>query len=275
MRLGALIALFFSVAAPAEAAEPVQVMVLGTYHMGNPGQDLANVQADDVTTPGRQAELAAVAAAIERWRPTKVLVEAQRPAPFAVEQYRAFTPAMLASNRNETWQIGFRIARDLGHADVYGFDEQPGPGEPDYFPFDKVEAFAKAHGRTAEVESTLAFFQERAAAEEKLQPKLSVAELLMRHNDPAAAREDHRRGYYGMLGIGDADDQAGAELNAYWYMRNAKMFAKIGLIAAPGDRLLVLVGSGHGYWLRHFASETPGFVSVDPMPYLKQAAMRR
>ena len=54
-------------------------------------------------------------------------------------------------------------------------------------------------------------------------------------------------------------------------MRNAKMFAKIGLIAKPGERVLVLVGSGHKYWLDHFAATTPGFTSVDPRAYLKKA----
>lgn len=57
-------------------------------------------------------------------------------------------------------------------------------------------------------------------------------------------------------------------------MRNAKMFAKIGMIAKPGDRILVLVGSGHATWLRHFAERAPGFVLVEPMPYLERAAER-
>ena len=69
-----------------------------------------------------------------------------------------------------------------------------------------------------------------------------------------------------------AKDQPGAELNAYWYMRNAKMFAKVGLFAKPGDRILVLVGAGHRYWLTHFAENVPGFISVDPTPYLRRAA---
>lgn len=42
-------------------------------------------------------------------------------------------------------------------------------------------------------------------------------------------------------------------------------------MAKPGERILVLFGAGHSYWLRHFASSTPGFTSVDPMPYLETA----
>ncbi len=53
-----------------------------------------------------------------------------------------------------------------------------------------------------------------------------------------------------------------------WYLRNAKMFGKLTNIAKPGDRVLVVVGSGHAYWLRHFAGSTPGFRTVDPVPFL-------
>jgi hypothetical protein len=269
-----ILAAALAAASPVEA-EPVQVLVLGSYHMGNPGRDLINVKSDDVTQPKRQAELQAIADEIARWKPTKVAVEMQRPAPFTVEQYRGFTADQLKTNPNEIYQIGFRIAQQLGHRDVYGFDESPADGEPDYFPFGKVDAFARANGKGAMVDSMLDFFKRRAAEQEQVQARLSVAELLLRHNDPEDEQASHGRGYYGMLAVGDADTQPGAELNAYWYMRNAKMFAKLGLIVEPGDRVLVLVGSGHNYWLRHFARETASFVNIDPRPYLEAAAKRR
>ena len=40
----------------------------------------------------------------------------------------------------------------------------------------------------------------------------------------------------------------------------------------PGARVLVVYGAGHGYWLRHFARETPGYRLVDVRPYLRDAA---
>ena len=50
-------------------------MVLGTYHFGNPGQDLHDMKADNVLTPKKQAELADVAARLVRFKPTKIAVE--------------------------------------------------------------------------------------------------------------------------------------------------------------------------------------------------------
>jgi len=35
----------------------VEVLLLGTYHMDNPGRDAVNVEADDVLSADRQSEL--------------------------------------------------------------------------------------------------------------------------------------------------------------------------------------------------------------------------
>ena len=81
--------------------------------------------------------------------------------------------------------------------------------------------------------------------------------------------------YYGMLPIGDRNEQTGADLNAGWYLRNAKIFGKLMQVAKPDAsqpaRVLVVYGGGHGYWLRHFASQVPGYRNVDAMPYLEKA----
>lgn len=257
---------------PVPRADPaaVEVMVLGTYHMANPGQDLTQVRVDDVTTPRRQRELAALADRLATFRPTKIAIERQAKGPdFAVAGYRAFTTAMLTSDRDEGVQIGFRLAHELGHRAVYGFDEQPGPGEPDYFPFDKVQAYAKANGKAAWLERLFQPIQAEMAAFEREQPKRSVSALLWRQNDPTAIAAMHRSGYYELLKLGDGEAQPGADLNAMWYLRNAKMFAKLTHLAVAGDRVLVIVGSGHVYWLRHFAETTPGFRFTSPLQYLE------
>jgi hypothetical protein len=74
--------------------------------------------------------------------------------------------------------------------------------------------------------------------------------------------------YYGLLQFGDTEDQPGAELNGAWYTRNAKIFAKLMTVARPGDRIVVVYGAGHAFWLRHFIENTPGLELVDPVPFL-------
>jgi len=98
---------------------------------------------------------------------------------------------------------------------------------------------------------------------------MPVRKILARLNDPAQIIAEHREFYYALLSLGTTAEQPGADLNGAWYLRNAKIFAKLTQIASPDARLLVVFGSGHGYWLRHFVQNTPGFQLVDPVDYLQ------
>lgn len=276
MRL--LTRLFLALAAmitaiPATAAPPVQVMVLGAYHFGNPGQDLANVKVDDVLAPQRQAELAALADALATWKPTKIMVERVVDTPDLVDpNYAAFTPADLTTKRNEREQIAYRLANRLGLKEVYGIDEQPGEGEPDYFPWGKVMEWAKANGEAERLDAWMAVPTAEVKRFEGLQATHSIPQLLAIQN-AAEGLNGSMAGYYGLLSFGDTQAQPGADLNAMWYLRNAKIFAKLMHVAEPGDRVLVVYGAGHNTWLRHFASEAAGYENVDPLPYLERAAL--
>ena len=262
-------------AAAWEAPANVEVMVLGTYHMANPGLDLANVKADDVLKPQRQKELEALAAALAEYQPTKIVVERIARTPELLDhRYAEFTPAELGTNRDERYQIAYRLAHRLGQRTVYAIDEDGGEGEPDYFPFGKVVEWAKANGLEARLNADLDNAKRQVARIEQLQAEGSIAHVLADMNRPEQAEQD-QRWYYGVFRYGDTDKQPGAELNAYWYMRNAKIFGKLMTVAKPGDRILVVYGAGHNYWLRHFARTTPGYVSVDPTPYLQKAEASR
>lgn len=259
-------------AGAANAAAPARVMVLGTWHFENPGLDVVNVQSQDVRTPRRQCELRAVARALARFRPTKIMVERVSTAADLIDGgYREFTPAQLLERRDERVQIGYRLAHLMGHDRVYAVDEQPSPGEPDYFPFGRVMQHAQANNQMARLQAGIARVEADARDFEARQARTDLATMLVEKNEPSAWRAGIG-GYYEMLSVGNAQEQPGAELNAYWYMRNAKIFGKIMTVVDPGDRILVLFGSSHAYWLRHFAREVMGFEDVDPRPYLRRAA---
>jgi hypothetical protein len=270
MMVAAAVSAVIAVPQPA----PIQVMVLGTYHFANPGRDKVNVHVDDVTTPQRQRELEALADAVATFKPTRVMVEVQRPGPtYDVTDYATFSSAMLRTDPNEATQIGYRIAARVGLRSVQGIDERPGNDEPDYFPIDRVEAYAKAHSEQAYLDAAFASVQASARQFEAEQAKTSIPKMLLRYNDPLTPMGGQDL-YYSMLRFGDGSDQPGADLNAMWYLRNAKIFAKLINVADPGDRILIVYGAGHGYWLRHFAATTPGYTSVDVTSYLKRAAAK-
>jgi hypothetical protein len=256
-----------------ETPRPIEVMVVGTWHFGGSARDLVSFETDDVRSPRRQHELDRLAAALAEFRPTRIMVERVAPGADLIDPgYANFRPAMLTEAVNEQVQLGYRLAHRLALPHVYAIDEQPGEGEPNYFPFDRLVAWDREHGSGDLPQRVRARGQQMQREFAEMQARASIPEMLVTANTPG-----HFGGissYYEMLRIGDSQRQPGAELNALNYMRNAKIFAKLMTVAQPGDRVVVIYGAGHNYWLRHFASETPGFVNVDPRPYLSRATAR-
>ena len=250
------------------AMAPIQVMVLGTYHFGNPGKDMHNMKVDSVLTHAKQAELAEVASRLAKFHPTKIAVEMQSDrADFVAHKFDGFAPETLSKDPGECIQIAFRLAHQLGQKSVYGIDEQS--NTIDYFPFDKVDAYAKAHQQGAALGRMQEKVEELIKQMETAQKTKPVRLMLADVNDPARVLSDHQNFYYALLSLGNEKEQPGAELNAAWYQRNAKIFAKLTQIAQPGDSVLVVFGSGHAFWLRHFVQNTPGFQLVEPRDYLQ------
>jgi hypothetical protein len=208
---------------PAEKAEPVRVLILGTYHFDNPGRDLHNMKVDDVRTPEKQAELADVAARLARFEPNKIAVEAvsERDEP-TTKKFDGFTPETLTKNADERVQIAFRLAYNLGQKSVYGIDEQS--DKIDYFPYDKVQAYAKAHGKSAMLDDLNAQVGAIISKMEADQKTRSVREMLLEQNRPERIDADHYNFYYALLPLGNNQTQPGADLNGNWYLRNAKFF---------------------------------------------------
>ncbi|MDZ7792000.1 MAG: DUF5694 domain-containing protein [Xanthomonadales bacterium] len=262
-----VILLTATMASAAVHARDVQVMVLGTYHLANPGQDLHNVEVDDVTAQARQEELEAVADVLAAFAPDRIAVEAvSEREDFSLEAYETFKIEDLGKVPNEREQIGYRLAHRMGHEHVYGIDEQD--EEVDYFPYGTVLEFAERDGRSEQLED----LNRRAAVHVetigRLHAKAGIGHALHWINQPAIIQRSQSDFYYGLLGYADENDQPGALLNARYYERNARIFAKLIQVVEPGDRVLVVYGSGHSYWLRHFVSGTPGFELVEPNDYL-------
>ena len=261
-------ALFSATAQSPEKPELVRVIILGTYHFGNPGQDLHNMKVDDVRTPEKQAELAEVAMRLARFNPNKIAVEAISDRPdLTTKKFDGFTLETLTKDPDERAQIAFRLANKLGQKSVYGIDEQS--DKIDYFPYDKVQKYAKAHGKSEMLDALSAQVGAIITKMEADQKEKSIREMLIEQNQPDRIDADHDNFYYALLSLGDSHTQPGADLNGSWYLRNAKIFAKLTQIAKPGDRIVVTFGAGHCYWLRHFVRNTPGFVLVEANDYLR------
>ena len=256
-----LTAVCLSFAAPCLAAgdAPVTVMIVGDFHMSNPGKDLHNVEADDMLSPRRQAEIAAVTDALAQFHPT--MVDAEWPADIAAQRYDQYLKGTLAPSRNEVVQLGFRLAKTAGLSTVHGIDVD---GE---FPYDAVDAYAKAHGQSVILDTANAEIEQFVKNQDALLTTGSVARVLRFLNDPVQL-ESGNAFYRSLLHVGGGASQPGADLLTAWYRRNFLICANLVQLAKPGDRLVVFYGSGHSFLLRQCIREMPGYRLAEPNDYL-------
>lgn len=235
--------------AHAQAQDKPQVMILGTFHLDNPGQDYSNPQVDDVLTERRQRDLEALAEMLARYRPTRIAVEWPTSAEGRLnERYRQYLAGTYTATRDETDQIAYRLAKRLGHERLYAIDWKKD------LDVGAVLQFGAQNGQGELVQAAQAHLGRIMADFAERQPRSTVAELLLRHND---AEWDRMQGLYTTLGtIGRDSTYIGADMAADWYERNLKIFANVARVAAaPEERVLVIIGAGHGPLLRQFVRE--------------------
>lgn len=255
-------------ATPDVDPDAIQVMVLGTYHFAG-STDLINVATADLFTERRQKELADLADALAAFGPTVVVTERETPPPDYIDPYFSdFDDDMLRTNQNERVQVAYRLARRAGVTRVHGIDEAPSEGEPDYFPFPKLAAHAKATGQKDDLDALMARVQSLVGQFSNETADDHIAEKLYKINTGFMSAPDV---YYAFSEFDRGEDQPGAELQAYWFMRNAKIFSKLMQVVEPGDRVVVVYGAGHKFWLDHMADHMDGYMRVDPDPYLLKA----
>src|SRR3954470_10755810 len=91
----------FSFAQSTPTAPRAEILILGTYHMGNPGHDIANIQADDVRAPKRQQELDELMAVLKRFNPTKIAIESSVGTDRRPKQYADYLAGKYTLTTNE------------------------------------------------------------------------------------------------------------------------------------------------------------------------------
>lgn len=257
-----LMAAIVALATPiyAQQTKPT-VMVLGTYHMSNPGRDLNNVKADDVLAEKRQKEIAELVALLKKYKPTKIALEIPAAKSAYLERYAQYAAGTYQLTNNEVDQIGFRLAKEMNLPKVYSIDWQGN------FDFDKVLASAAANNQSAVTDKMLAFGKSETEKMGEMMRTKTVVEMLRYMNSDEFVERSHQP-YLAFARIGKDADYAGADLTADWYERNLKIYANITRITdSPNDRILVLIGAGHLKLLREFVEQSGEFNSAKPNVY--------
>jgi hypothetical protein len=229
-----------------------RVLLLGTGHWANPGRDYINVQFDDMLAPDRQREIREVADHLKRFAPTKIALEVD---PEAIDawntDYTHYHAGAFTLTASEHHQLGFRIAADLGHDQVYGIDWNEGT-----FGLDTVFDFAASH--QPELFAELQRLAQPATDADAHQETVTIPlrELLLQANAPATQRRMHQP-YLLMAQVGAGRQYVGVDWVKGWYERNLIIFANLcRLFTSPSERVLVIYGAGHVPLLTQFLRES-------------------
>jgi hypothetical protein len=236
--------LAISIASWAQSDARPEILMLGTYHMSNPGHDVHNMQADDVLAPKRQEEIAQLIEVLKRFHPSKIAIEADVGSKPVEQEYFDYLAGKYILSRNEIDQIGYRLAKELGHHAVYPVDEG---GD---FPWQRVVNYAKANGLAEKFDALNASMGTLVKEQGDFLRLHTVLETLEYMNSDSRTAKDVAF-YYATVPYGDPFDYAGPDLLAAWYQRNIRIYHNIvKLIESPNDRILVIYGAGHLGWLR-------------------------
>jgi hypothetical protein len=239
------------IASSAQSDARPEILVLGTYHMANPGHDIHNMQADDVLSPQRQQEITELIETLKKFHPTKIAIEATVGSDRVAQQYSDYLAGKYTLSRNEIDQIGYRLAKELGHKAVYPVDVD---GD---FPYATLVDFVKAHGlepRFNALNSAIDTLVTELGAYQKTHSVLQTLELV--NSDDHVTKD--MAFYWGAVRFGAPYDYAGSDLLADWYQRNIRIYHNIVALAdSPNERILVIYGFGHLGWLRQDVSYDP------------------
>jgi hypothetical protein len=249
-RLLFFIFLFTAIPIFGQSNEKAEVLVLGTYHMANPGHDIYNMQADDVLAAKRQAEITELINVLKKFQPTKIAVE-RDPGDDRLKDYADYLAGKHELTRNEIEQIGFRLAKELNQKTIYGVDAD---GD---FPYQRLLNYAKGSGRSKELETIMNGFGDGVKAQGEYLASHTVLETLLYMNADEKINKEVGL-YYEMAHVGEANDWAGADLVADWFRRNMRIYSNVvQLMQSPNERVLVIFGSGHLGWLQHDFQSDP------------------
>ena len=257
------------------------IMILGSAHLASWGGHSVNYKMDDMLVPKRQRELQQLVDQLAQFKPTKIAVEVDARGDAEKQaEYDTYLSGDFQLERHEIHQIGFRLAKQMGHPKVYCVDHFRSIQENQMLRPDLEDhltdsgTFAKEHNQEhlfgSHPRDTGKVTRDKDGTvwiERGYEP---IIDMYIRLNQPERYRESHRA-YLHDARIGLGDQYPGANWLAYfWYPRNLKIFVNITRITeSAADRILFIVGAGHIFLVQQFLEDSGDYIVENPLKYLK------
>ena len=241
------------------------IMILGSAHLAGWDGDIT----DDMRAPKRQQELQELANQLAQFQPTKIAVEVDSRDTNLQQEYNAYLKEDFQLERREVHQVGFRLAKMMGHPKLHCVDYFRSPEENPIFRHDPDDdltdypKFAKTHGQEYLLGS---------AQDEDSEPAYEpIIDMYIRLNQPERIHSGHQK-YLRSARIGLDDQYPGANWMGYfWYPRNLKIYVNLTRITESADeRILLIIGAAHTFLIQQFFEDAGDYIVESPLKYLKQ-----
>lgn len=252
-----------------------KAMVLGVFHFDNPGlDDYKPKYPFNILEQKRQEELERLLNQIAEYKPTKILLERNRVLKDSSinNQYQNYLLGKFKLDKasDEIYQIGFKLAKKLGHKRIYCSDASAEwfGIELDWENFDYSD-YLKSKDQ---FEKTYRYdYQSKYKKNDSLKTVQSLLDHFVMINDPMDRLFDHQA-YLTEVILGGAGNYLGADSVAKWYLRNLRIYANAYDLTNFNheERLLLIYGSGHVWQLRQLFNDSPDFKYIEPNLYFKK-----
>ena len=222
-----------------------RIAILGTFHYGSTS-DFSAMDVDDLNSKKRQQEIRVLLEALKTYQPTKIMVE--YPHEKSEKLSHDFTQYLKGEydlTINEIEQLGFRLAQDLDHKDIYSIDYTLS------LPFGALANFAEHHMKE-EFELFLNRIKENDKKDSDRLAKSTLKEYYIYKNSEEEDLKNKNQYLVGTAQFVSDSTYIGVEFVSKWWERNFHIMTNIDRHTSSGDRLLVIIGGAHRAVLKDF-----------------------
>jgi Family of unknown function (DUF5694) len=249
----------------ANLSDVSKVALLGVFHFGGSSGDLASMHMANPFGERRQNDISKLVAKLITYQPTKILVEYPKTKnELLKKRFLRYSSGKDTLGVNEVYQVGFRLAKQLKHAQLYPIDYQLD------LPAEGLVEYCQRNNKMEDFENFIKYIQNYVQEENKKLERLSISDYLADINSDPSDRITNELYIKQSLVFGDSIKEAGAHFAATWWERNFIILKNISeTIDSKDERLLVIIGAAHRAVLKDLVMDRSDMEYVEIGEYLK------
>ncbi len=248
-----------------------KIMTLGVFHFAYHNLDRVQTAKEDIISvldEPYQSQIATIAKSIEKFNPTIIAIERDPSSQNSIDSlYALYKLGKLAPEKNEIYQLAFRIGKELDLPKIYCVNDW---GRH----YANIQTLFKDSLRLQKFGNFIDSLDKAEGKELQGKKVTNIIHELAELNDPMMIKEDLSSYLTGAFLYEESPgDFTGVDFETgRWFSRNLRIFRNIQRIPhTPEDRILVIFGAGHLNILNPLIERSKEFELVSPVEYLKGA----